>query len=443
MGIPAAAVVLLVLLAGAAVKAPPPAPIARPNVLLVLFDDMSYRIGLYGFLARTPSLERLAAAGRRFDRAYCPYPLCNPSRTSLFTGWRPERTQVLGNTRNPARWIRGAVPLQEHFARHGYFTAKVGKAYHSRFEKEFRWGQAVDTYEGWGDEPRELLSWGPSRRRAEDLPDGLAVRRATEILARKRDGPFFVVVGFLMPHEPWIVPESFLRQYPPESVSLPRSVSAAAAAHHGPSSGVPPQQAREAIAAYMAAETFADAQLGLLLDALDRLGLREHTVVAALGDNGYHAGEHGQWGKMTLLEESARVPLVIAGPGVERPGVPTEGLVETQDLYPTLIDLCRLPPVPGLDAVSLLPLLHDPAHRVRQTALTIMKVGSARLERIGKSVRTARYRFTRWPDGGEELFDLERDPDELTNLARDPSHAETLVRIRGLLHDRAGPAPSP
>jgi arylsulfatase A-like enzyme len=183
----------------------------RPSVLLIVMDDLSFRIGLYGYEARTPQMSRLAQRGRRFDRAYCQYPLCSPSRTSLLTGWRPERTRVWGNLRAPRAWIQSAVPLQEHFRANGYFTARVGKVYHSRFENEFRWDVVKDTYdsaEAAGDEEQQTQAgWGASSRRDEDEPDGRAAREAVRLLEEKRDVPFFIAVGFLKAHGPGIAPE--------------------------------------------------------------------------------------------------------------------------------------------------------------------------------------------------------------------------------------------
>ena len=209
----------LLALASVACSAPARSP-ASPNVLLVLADDLSFHIGLYGGAARTPNLERLARRGRRFDRAYCQYPLCSPSRTSLLTGWRPEKTQVWGNLRPPRELLAGATPLQEHFEAHGYFTARVGKVYHSRFEDEFRWSAVIDTYDE-VPEDGTGASWGPSGRRDEEEPDGRAARRAVDLLEERRAKPFFIAVGFLKPHDPWIVPEEYFRMYPPETVEPP------------------------------------------------------------------------------------------------------------------------------------------------------------------------------------------------------------------------------
>ena len=414
---------------------PRPRGPARPNVLLVVADDLSYRIGLYGFAARTPNLERLAARGRRFDRAYCQYPLCSPSRTSFLTGWRPERTRVWGNLRPPRAFLQGAVPLQEHFQANGYFTARVGKVYHSRFEEEFRWDLVVDTYDTAPEEESGAV-WGRSTRRDEEEPDGRAARRAAELLAVRHDQPFFVAVGFLKPHDPWVVPEAYFEMYPPDEVALPPEAPGAApilGPRRGVSLDLPRDKRREAIAAYHASVTFMDAQLGVILDAMDREKRWADTVVVLLGDNGFHAGEHGLIGKMTLFEESARVPLVIAAPGLKKPGTPTARLAELLDVYPTLLELARLPPVEGIQGTSLAPLLGDPQRAVKAAARTMRKVGATWREQLARSVRSERWRYTEWPDGMIELYDHDRDPDELRNLAGDPAAAAALAEMRAKL----------
>ena len=416
-----------------------------PNVLLIIADDLSFRVGLYGFAARTPNLDRLAARGRRFDHAYCQYPLCNPSRTSFLSGWRPERTQVWGNLRAPRPYIRGATPLQEHFKANGYFTARVGKVYHSRFEGEFHWDQVLDTYDEAPEETTVGAVWGPSGRRDEEEPDGHAARRTVELLREKRDVPFFIGIGFLKPHIPWIVPDAYFKMYPPASVELPlQSLSdrQIVGAERG-GLNVAPARWREARAAYFASVTFMDAQLGLILDAMDQLHLWDRTVVLVMSDNGLHVGEHGLWGKMTLFEESARVPLVIAGAGVKRPGEATSSLVELVDLYPTLLELCRLTKVEGLDGTSLVPLLQDPDRSVKMAAFTLRKVGAARKVQMAESVRTVRYRYTEWPEGWIELYDHERDPDERHDLSEEPSQHETIEGLKRRLeeHRRSVPVP--
>jgi iduronate 2-sulfatase len=411
-----------------------PARRSPPNVLLILADDLSFRIGLYGEGPRTPNLERLARRGRRFDRAYCQYPLCSPSRTSLLTGWRPERTQVWGNLRPPRELVAGATPLQEHFEAHGYFTARVGKVYHSRFEDEFRWSTVIDTYD---EVPEEVpgATWGASSRRDEDEPDGRAARRTVELLGTRREKPFFIAVGFLKPHDPWVVPEKYFALYPKDKVQPPvvPESEQVLGARRGAAMEIPAGQEKDALSAYSASIAFMDVQLGLILDAMDNLNLWDSTVVVFLGANGFHAGEHGLWGKMTLFEESARVPFVIAAPGLVRPGEPTRHLAELVDVYPTLLELCGVPKVEGLAGESLVPLLRNPDAPGKTAAFTMRKVGANRRGLVAQSVRTDRYRYTEWPEEGPELYDHQDDPGERRNLASDPAHLPTINEMRAIL----------
>jgi uncharacterized sulfatase len=419
----------------------------RPDVLFVLVDDLSFRIGLYGGQPPTPNLDRLAARGRRFDRAYVQYPLCSPSRTSLLTGWRPERTRVWGNLGPPREHLQGAVPLQERFAAAGYETVRVGKIYHSRFEDEFRWDQVFDSYDppsGQALPSDEAPAvWGTSKRSDAEEPDGRAARRAVEILGESRRRPLFLALGFLKPHDPWVVPEAYVRAHPPASVTLPPQPSApVAGAARGASLDLPRAQWREAAAHYQAAVAFMDAQLGLVLDALDREQRWDRTVVVLAGDNGLHVGEHGLWGKTTLFEESLRVPLLVAAPGLGRAGTPTTALAELVDVYPTLLELCGLTAEPGLDGRSLVPILRDPTAPGRPAAWSMRKVGAARRGQIALSVRTARWRYTEWPDGARELYDHELDPWELQNRAADPALEPVRRELAPLLREAAARLPA-
>jgi uncharacterized sulfatase len=306
----------------------------------------------------------------------------------------------------------------------------VGKAYHSRFEDEFSWSHVYDTYGGEEiDEDAEgaTTMWGPALDEEDALPDVRAAREVIRLLEAPRERPRFIVMGLLKPHAPWVVPGRYLDLYPPESFESPVESGRGGR-------GVAPPRGRwsEAAAAYGAAMTFADAQVGRVLEALDRLDRVEDTIVVFASDNGFHLGEHGIFGKNTLYEESARVPLVIAGPDVRAPGTPTRRLVELVDLYPTLVDLCGLPPVAGLDGVSLRPLLEDPAARVKDAAFTVTKIGASWRGHLGVSTRTERYRYTFWPDGREELYDHQADPGERVDLADQPGMGSILERLRDL-----------
>jgi len=423
-----------------------PAPRGRPlNVLLVVADDLYWKIGAFGHPeVRTPNLERLAARGRRFDAAYAQYPLCNPSRTSFLLGRRPERTRIWSNLDPPRAHLDGAVPLQEHFQAQGYFTARLGKVYHGPFEKDFRWDLAEDA----PDLPEEQIADDeafearilPSRRDDAGEPDGHSARRAVEVLEAHRGGPFFVAVGFVRPHGPWMAPQRYFDLYPPPSVKLPPLFPKdlddvpRAALKRGAEPQILPSQRKAALAAYYACVTFMDAQLGLLLDALDRLSLWDDTVVVLLSDHGIQRGEHGLWRKNMLFEESARVPLIVAAPQVAARGVPSDALAELVDVYPTLVDLTGVPAPAGLDGVSLRPILLDPRARVKEAAVTV----SSRGLRLARSLRTSRWRYTWWRPDAAELYDHQQDPDEVHNLAADARQRATVATLRQKLEQLAG-----
>jgi uncharacterized sulfatase len=427
----------------AAVSAP--APATRLNVVFIVADDLYWKIGLYGHPAvRTPNLERLAARGRRFDAAYAQYTLCNASRTSFMTGWRPERTRVWGNADPPRAHLAGAVPLQELFKAQGYFTARLGKVYHGPFETQFQWDLAEDApdlpeEEVGDDEAFEARVIRTDRDDAAE-PDGHTARRAAQVIEQNQGRPFFVAVGFVRPHGPWMAPRRYFDLYPPAGVKLPPQAEAdlddvpRVALKRGAEPSIPRAKRPEALAAYYACVSFMDAQVGVLVDTLDRLALWDRTVVVFLSDHGIQRGEHGLWRKNMLFEESARVPLIVAAPQVARPGTSSPGLVELVDVYPTVADLAGLPVRSPLDGASLRPLLADPAARVKDAAFTV----SSRGRRLGRSVRTPRYRYTWWRPDAAELYDHDGDPDEIRNLARDPGQRDTVARLKRVIEAHAG-----
>ncbi len=444
-----------------ALEPPPAAPGApagagapRRNVLFVLVDDLNTRVGAWGAPVQTPAIDRLAARGVRFDRAYVSVAMCSPSRVTMFTGWRPERTRVWTNVDNPRP--AGAVPLQEYFGAHGAVTAAVGKVLH--FPERFRWDVREEHPEGAEEEDEERGSGGGGRGlwveapgTDLDQPDGQRALRAAALLERYRRRSFFMAVGFVRPHVRWIAPARYFGLYPPESIApvpypaddLADVPAIAIKTKPQPLPGLPllgreppgltadPDFRRQAIAAYQACVTFADAQVGVLLDALDRLDLWKDTVVVLAGDNGFHLGEHrGLFRKDTLFEEGLHVPLVVAAPGLAHPGAVVRAPVELLDVYPTIVELAGLPSVPGLDAQSLGPLLARPDGPGRGPALSYRRVQPP--ER-GWSLRTQTVRYTVWPDGSEELYDLRSGAGESENLAARPERAREKARLRARL----------
>jgi iduronate 2-sulfatase len=417
-----------------------------PNVLLIVVDDLGPRLGCYGSAAvRSPNIDALARRGVRFDRAYCQYPFCNPSRTSFLSGRRPETTRIFDNCTSPRANIGGLTLWPEYFQQNGYFTVRVGKVAHQRFEDAVMWDVSEDFETSGGGtrcakDGNGPMRWRATKRRDEEEPDGKVARRVVQLLEQNKDRKFFVAAGFRKPHLPLVAPKRYFDMYPSDSIALPNvlasdlaDVPEVALTRNRKNEAMTDSEKRKAIAAYYACTTFVDAQVGLILDALDRLGLADDTIVVFFGDHGFQLGEHGLWGKNTLFEESTRIPLIVSIPGKAAGAVATQ-LVEAVDLYPTLSELCGLPAPQGAEGTSFAPLLDDPG-RAWKTAVfaNVFRPAST----LGRSVRTARYRYTEWGgSGAAELYDLEADPGEVTNLAADPSHARVRDDLRAVL--RAG-----
>lgn len=450
----------------------------RPNVLFIVVDDLNVALGTYGEYptAKTPNLDRLASQGVRFDRAYAQDPVCNPSRTSFLSGRRPASTRVLGNFTEPRHHLGDVVMLPEHFRSHGYFTARVGKIAHGRYEDSVTWDVSenaarrehylpgVDRSEvrdnSWiegaddGLSRAEILghlgrptgmplTWRATDETEDQTPDGLTTRRVIELMRTQRDAPFFIGAGFHKPHQPWVAPASFFEQHPVAGVELPGGpandlddIPAAALGGYPEDPDHSDEQKRQAIAAYHATVTLIDVQVGLLMDALVEFGLEQSTIVVFVSDHGFHLGEHGGlWRKHTQFEESTRVPLIVRLPGGVSGGT-SMALVELVDLYPTLVELCALPESEGLEGTSFRPVLENPQIPWKSAIFSEAK----RSRGHGRSVRTARYRYTEWtPIEGEggleyELYDLENDPNEYRNLAGSTEVGEIQSQLAAKLH---------
>lgn len=447
----------------------------RPNVLFIVSDDLNNTLGCYGdALVRSPNIDRLANKGVRFDRAYCQYPLCNPSRASFLTGLRPDNTRIYENTTQFRKNIPNVVTLPQTFRKAGYFVARVGKLYHYGVPAQIG-TDGLDDAPSWmkvtnprgrdrDDEPKifslvpgqfgGVLSWlaadGPDAQQT----DAIGAAEAIKLLEEHKDKPFFLAVGFYRPHTPYVAPKKYFEMYPLDKIpvahiavnhrdGVPATAFGSARKEQG---AMTDQQRREARQAYHAATTFMDAQVGRLLDTLDRLNLAGNTIVVFFSDHGYHLGEHGLWQKMSLFEESARVPLIIYDPRAKANGRSSPRTVELVDLHPTLADLCGLTAPDKLDGMSLRPLLDDPTGGWSKPAYTQVTRGTPtrtgdaikknRRVIMGRSVRTERWRYTEWDEGeaGVQLYDHENDPQESRNLANDARYAERAADIVHLHH---------
>jgi iduronate 2-sulfatase len=427
-----------------------PTPAPRWNVVLFIADDLNASVGVYGDpQARTPRIDALAARGVRFDRAYCAYPVCNPSRSSFLTGLFPDSIGDQGDGSSFRAHRPDVVSLPQLFRRNGYYTAGISKVFHDApgMDNGGEWEYSVDFAttptgnRGVGRDLRDghlpCCSWLSADGTDDDQRDGQIARGAIEVLDhRPTDRPFFLAVGFHKPHEPFAAPRQYFDRFQPSGTQLRANdaddrddVPAAALPAPFPFSD---EDARELLRAYYASTSFMDAQVGRVVDALDRLGLTSTTVIVFLGDNGHHLGEFAHWSKGTLFEPSTRVPLILAGPGIG-PGRVCSRTVELAGLYATLAELCSLPLAHAVDGASLGPLLTDP-EAAWEPAYTQCRANGP----MGRSVRTERWRYTEWEDGaqGLELYDVVSDPGEHVNLAGNPAYAPTMAELRTLLRKR-------
>ncbi|MBA4146748.1 MAG: sulfatase [Verrucomicrobia bacterium] len=450
----------------------------KQNVLFIISDDLNNFLGCYGDpRAKTPNLDKLAGRGVRFDRAYCNFPLCGPSRNSMLTGLYPNSSGILGNAQIFRQTVPSQVSLSQSFRHAGYFAARLGKLYHygvpgsigtdgnddpASWELELN-PAGVDRLE---EQPHmftlvpgnlgSALSWYASPKSDLHHTDGILATEAEWVLercARQKDRPFFLAVGFFRPHTPYTAPQTpYFDWYPEAEMPVVRSRKedeadippAAFASRRKEEVNLPDDIRRKAMQAYYASISFMDAQVGRVVDALDRLGLSENTIIVFTSDHGYHMGEHNLWKKQSLFEESARVPLFIVAPGVTAKGGVASSPVGLIDLYPTLTELCGVKAPSNLQGQSLVPILKDPSVKGRGWALTqvvrnqggkrsaVIASEGTRPDRFsGYSLRTARWRYTEWDEGnqGRELYDHDADPKELTNLANKAAHTSTMDEL--------------
>jgi iduronate 2-sulfatase len=457
---------------------------APPNVLFICVDDLKPLLCCYGDdIAKTPNLDRLAARGLVFDRAYCNQAVCAPSRNSLLTGVRPSTLGIYDLGTNFRRVVPNAVTLPQHFRAQGYHTEALGKIFHVGHGNHEdpaswcvpHWQAKTIAYALPENKPKQgmtreeaLFANQPGGKKLprgaafesadvddEAYPDGKIAAEAMlrlQAAKKKPETPFFLAVGFLKPHLPFCAPKKYWDLYQRERFPLAeRRRLPDGAPRYAPQFGgelrqyanipekgaIPDDLQRTLIHGYYAAISYMDAQLGRVIDELDRLDLAENTIIVLWGDHGWHLGDHGMWCKHTNYEQAARIPLMIVAPGVTRPKTRSASLVETVDLYPTLCELASLPkpnkPL-KLEGQSLVPILRDPTATVKDHVLHVYPRG----ERIGRAIRTARYRLVEWKKSGDadsaaeyELYDYEADPLETKNLASE--HSEIIAQLRQML----------
>ncbi len=423
----------------------------KPDVLFIAIDDQNDWIGCLGGhpQIKTPHIDKLAARGTLFTNAHCQAPLCNPSRTSLLTGRRPESTGIYGLSPSfrSVDGLKDIVSLPQHMRRNGYKNFTTGKIYHGPIGR----GKKDDEFDvigpggGVGAKPDKklvntpsnnpLVDWGTFPHRDEDKGDWQITDWAIKQLDGSHTQPFFLSVGYFLPHVPCYVTQKWYDLYPVETLKLPpvqrhdRDDTPRFSWYLHWKLPEPrlkfleeAKQWENLVRSYLASTSFVDAQIGRLLEALERNGHGKNTVVVLWSDHGWHLGEKLITGKNTLWDRGTKVPLIFAGPGVAQGGRCSRP-AELLDIYPTLIDLCGLPAQSELEGHSLAPQLKDAKAPREWPAITTHNAGN-------HGIRTEDWRYIRYADGSEELYDMQRDPNEWTNLAKDPQHAATKTALQ-------------
>lgn len=445
------------------------------NVLFLVVDDLRPTLGCYGAKTiKTPNIDALAARGIIFNHAYCQQALCSPTRTSLLTGLRPDTTKVYNLVDHFRRTIPDVVTLPQYFKNHGYHSQGLSKIYHIGMDDAESW-----SVPHWA--PGDPLYFKPEtiaeRKKQADLlrakgikqmpkgpawedpdladnvlPDGRTADKAIETLREIKDKRFFLAVGFHRPHLPFVAPKKYFDMYPADKMDTaknpfaPKDCPEIALHNFGELRGfsdipdvgpLDEQMQKQLIRAYYAAASYTDAQIGRVVGEMEKLGLREKTIIVLWGDHGWHLGEHGLWCKMTDFEEATRAPLIFSIPGQKDPGSKSDSLVEFVDVYPTLCELAGLPVPNGLEGTSMVPVIKDPKRPWKKAAFSQHpRPGHI----MGYTIRTDRYRYTEWiKDGkenvGVELYDYEKDPQGDVNIAAQPESKELASKMAIMLHD--------
>ena len=463
------ALLLLAALAGHAQEA------ERPDVLFIAIDDLNDWVGVLGGhpQAKTPNIDALAARGMLFTNAHSTAAICNPSRTSLMLGLRPSTTGIY---ENEPSWLdhdhlADLPTIPRHFRNHGYRTLGAGKTFHAHTYRRaaFSGYQDVRAWDAYYPSferqlPDEVgppdrrpanrnpvtinIDWSPVVADDRAMGDGQVAAWISERLLDSADTPRFVAAGIYRPHPPWFLPQAYFDAHPLADIVLPTVLDndlddvSAIGREFTQDSTMPALDIHEwvlatnkwaeGVQAYLASVTFADAMVGQIIDALDRSGRADDTIIALWSDHGWHLGEKQRWRKHTLWEESTRVPLIFVAPGVTTPGSRSARTVSLLDLFPTLVELAGIETPGHLEGISLVPLLENPDAEWNRPAVTTHQFGN-------HSVRGERFRYIRYVDGSEELYDHDADPDEWHNLAADPRYAAAKAELAGWLPTEEAP----
>ncbi|HEY2894638.1 MAG TPA: sulfatase [Pirellulales bacterium] len=422
---------------------------ARPNVLLIAVDDLNHWVGYLGRnpQTKTPNIDRLAARGVRFTRSYCAAPVCNASRAALLTGLRPYTSGVYENNDDWRSVVPPEMTLITTLRKAGYYCAGAGKIYHNSFARHSEWDDYLAKP---GGDPRPQgadgvggIKFAPLDCRDEDLRDWNIVQYGIDQLQKKHDRPLFLTIGLHKPHMPWNVPRKYYDMHPLDKIELPPvdahdldDVPPAGVAMAKPDGDhramLESGRWKEAVQAYLAAVTFADALIGRLIDALDASEFRDNTIVVFWGDHGWHLGEKQHWRKFALWEEATRAPLIWVVPGLTKAGAVCERTVDFMSIYPTLTDLAGVPTPAHVEGRSIRALLANPASAWSEPAITTY-------ERGNHAIRTEDWRLIHYANGDQELYDERHDPYEWKNLARDGQTASTRSKLARFLPAKNAP----
>ena len=399
-------------------------------------------LGCYGHPEMyTPNIDRLAERGTVFNRAYCQYPVCNPSRASILTGLRPETNGCKIILQTFVVALPNVVSLPQHFKNHGYHSRSIGKVAHGRFAWDDNLSWSGDIWHPRWKPFHGVPSWQAMDVNDDELEDGQVAHHTKKVLDEVKDEQFFLAVGFIRPHLPFYAPSKYFDLYVLPNIenlsdiNLPeeREIRSYSDIPTGPTS-LSKEKLAELIRAYRATISYMDAQLGLILNYLDKLNLTENTVLMFCGDHGYHLGEHGSFGKRTVHEISLHSPLIVSVPGQENIGHQTDAIVELVDIFPTLCDACDIPILNELEGISMLPVIGQPSIQWKSAAFS--KIGK---EYGTRSIRTELYRYSEFGINGifgKELYNLNVDPNEELDLAKDNEYGEIVAQLSDRL--RAG-----
>jgi arylsulfatase A-like enzyme len=412
----------------------------RPNILFIAIDDLNHWVGYLGrnSQTKTPNIDRLAGRGVWFTRSYCPAPVCNPARAALMSGLRPGATGVYDNRNDWRRVIPENLTLPTTFRKAGYYVCGSGKIYHEAYRRRSEWDDYLEK-EGRDPQPKGPdtgvggIRFAPLDCNDEDLREWPIVKYGSDFLRQKHDKPFFLAVGLHKPHMPWNVPRKYYDMHPVNDVNLPpyreddlNDLPAGGLRMARPEGDhaaiLKSGRWKDAIQGYLAAISYCDAMVGRLLDAFDKSPDRDNTIICFWSDHGWHLGEKHHWRKFTLWEEATRAPHIWVVPGLTQANRRCDRTVDFMSMYPTLCDLCGIPTPSHVQGKSIRSLLADPNAKWDLPAITTYRFRN-------HAVRAEDWRYIRYADGGEELYDETKDPYEWTNLASYTEYAAKKAEL--------------